>query len=71
MLLLVRNSELPIRNNLRNLLGLLTVMILERARKRAFSFKATNLTHVRLKVEKEIAKSLMDSVYSKLSSISK
>ena len=50
----------PIKNTLQSVLGLITVVILERLRRSIF-FKATSLQHVRLEMEdgNEVAKSLM------------
>ena len=42
----------PIKSTLSAVLGLITIIILKRVRERVFSFKATNLQHVRLEMEK-------------------
>ena len=47
---LVANPDPPIKSTLRSVLGLITIIILKRVR--VFSFKATNLQHVRLEMEK-------------------
>ena len=44
---------IPHKNFLRGALGLNTVIILKRVRESIFSFKTTNLQHVRLEMEKE------------------
>ena len=45
----VRNPDASIKNTLGSVLGLITVIILKRVT--VFSFKATNIQHVRLKME--------------------
>ena len=43
---------IPHENTLRSVLGLITVIILKRVREGVVSFKAANLQHVRLEMEK-------------------
>ena len=60
----VENLDFSIRKILRNMIGLLTVMILKRVA--VFSFRKTNLQHVRLKMEKRWSNLWWCSIYWKL-----
>ena len=62
---LAGHTNLPISKTLRRVLGLLTVEILKRVR--VFSFKATNLQHVSLKMRKSWQILWWHSIYWRLS----
>ena len=56
----------PQKNILRSVLGLNTVIILEKLRECVFSFKATNLQHVRLEMKKGWQNLWWCSIYVRL-----
>ena len=54
----MRHSNLPIRNTLRRVLDVLTIMILKRVSE-SISFQSNKFTECKIKVEKEAVKYLM------------
>ena len=57
---LVRNPDPSIRNTLRSVFDLLTVIILKRVREREYFFQSNKFTAFKIKDGKEVAKSMED-----------
>ena len=60
---LVENPDPLIKNTLRSVLYLITVISLKRVREGAFYFKATNLQHVRINMEEVTKFSMLFSLH--------